>query len=266
MSSDSIKIRFYFPDMLQRTKSKRNLAWLIMKEMRKDGGVNYAGYLKEKDLQGLLRLHIDSNNSTHYKPLSAKQKLVIKKIIREIGKKCHKSLPHPDLPIFVFVYPWFPNDDDRTLFEGIMAFAIHHTIHLFIDCGTYTQTSLRETIAHEWNHLVFYQYHPEQDYSLRTHIIMEGFAEVFREEAVGGKPAPWALALTRKEAREQLALLQQHLNTKGMKIYREVFYGDKKYKRWTGYSIGYRLIKEFRKKYPKLSWKKIIKTKPEDIL
>ena len=51
-----------------------------------------------------------------------------------------------------------------------------------------------------------------------------------------------------------------------MKIYREVFFGNKEYKRWTGYSIGYRLVKEFRKKYPNISWGEIIKMRQKDIL
>jgi uncharacterized protein YjaZ len=51
-----------------------------------------------------------------------------------------------------------------------------------------------------------------------------------------------------------------------MKIYREVFFGSKKYKRWTGYSIGYWLIKKFRIMNPNINWEEIIKIKPEHIL
>ncbi len=53
---------------------------------------------------------------------------------------------------------------------------------------------------------------------------------------------------------------------KGMKIYRQVFFGNKKYKRWTGYSVAYRLIKEFRGKNSKVSWKTVMEMEPKDIL
>ena len=165
------------------------------------------------------------------------------------------------------MYPWFPNIKNRALFQGVNAFAVYYTLHLFIDLNSYTGDSLQQTIAHEWNHLVFYRYHIEQDYPLYTRMIMEGLAEIFREETMCGNISPWTSALTKTEAETQL----QSFNTKllarkGMKIYREVFWGSKKYKRWVGYSIGYWLAKKFRKLNPKLSWEEIIKTKPEDIL
>ncbi|MBI2514663.1 hypothetical protein HYV91_00520 [Candidatus Wolfebacteria bacterium] len=266
MQSNLVKIKFHFPNLSRKIRNKREVVDLLMEAMQRNGDIKYAGYLKEKDLHKDLLRHIGSGDITLYSSLSVKQKKAIEKTIYGTIKKCHKTLPHPDLPIFAFVYPWFPKTNDRALFGGIMALAAYYTIHLFVDLSAYTQKSLKQTIAHEWNHLVFYRHHPARQYTLCDHIIMEGFAEAFREEMMGGKPAPWALALTKKEAKKQLGLLKKRLNTKGVKIYREVFFGNKKYKRWTGYSIGYWLIKEFRKRHPKLSWEEIIKTKPENIL
>lgn len=233
--------------------------------MRKNGTIKYAGYLKEKDLHEDLLRHIGDNDIALYKPPSAGKKQAIQRsIYTEI--KTPWVLPHPDPPIFVFVYPWFPTIDDRVLFKGVTALATYYTMHLFIDLNSYTQASLRETITHEWNHLVFYRCHPERRYTLRAHMAMEGLAEVFREEIAGGKPAPWSLALTREEARKQFVALKGRLDMKGMKIYRQVFFGNKKYKRWTGYSVAYRLIKEFRGKNSKVSWKTVMEMEPKDIL
>ena len=266
MQSDLVKIKFRFPTLSRKIKNKQELVDLLMGAMRKDGSIKYAGYLKAKDLRRDLMRQIGSAGLGQYRNLLAKEKQTIEKNIYAAAKKCHKTLPHPDLPIFAFVYPWFPETNDRALFGGTTAFAVYYTIHLFVDLNAYTQTALKQTITHEWSHLVFYRHHLERQYTLRAHMIMEGLAEIFREEVMGGKPSPWALALTKKEAQKQFELLKQKLNAKGMRIHREVFFGNKKYRRWTGYSIGYRLAKEFRKKYPKLSWEEIIKTKPEDIL
>jgi len=265
MHSSLVKIKFHFPNVSRETKSKHEFVNFLLESMRRNGDIKYAGYLKEKDLQKDLIQHIGDWDPTQYKPPSIKQKQVIEKTIRAAVRKCNKALPHPDLPIFVFVYPWFPEADDRILFGGDTALAAYYTMHLFVDLTAYTQASLEQTIAHEWNHLVFYRYHLERQYTLCAHMVMEGFAEVFREEVMGGKPAPWALALTGKEARKQFAVLKRKLNTTGTKTYREVFFGSEKYKRWTGYSVGYRLAKEFRKKYRKLSWEEMMKIKPEDI-
>lgn len=266
MHSNLIKIKFYFPNISRKIEDKRELVDLLMEAMQRNGDIKYAGYSKEKDLRKDLLRHMGDGNIALYRSLSVKQRQAIEKIIYAAVKKCHKTLPHPDLPVFAFVYPWFPDADSRILFGGTTALATYYTMHLFVDLSAYTQTSLKQTIAHEWNHLVFYRHHPERQHTLLAHMIMEGFAEVFREEVLGGKHAPWSLALTRKEALKQFELFKQCLNVKGMRIYREVFLGSRKYKRWTGYSIGYRLIKEFRKEHLKLSWGEMIKIKPEDII
>lgn len=266
MQSDLVRIKFQFPNLSHKMTNQHEFIGLLMETMRISGDIKYAGYLKEKDLHEALLGHVGTTNTTLYRVLSVKQKQVIERLIYATVKKCHKILPHPDLPIFIFVYPWFPGADNAVLFGGITAFATYYTMHLFIDLRSYTRASLKQTIAHEWNHLVFYRYHPEYHYSLCEHMTMEGLAEVFREEVLGGQPAPWALALTKKEIQKQLRLLKPKLNRKSMKLYRAVFFGNKEYKRWTGYSIGYRLVKEFREKYQNISWEEIIKTRLEDIL
>jgi uncharacterized protein YjaZ len=236
-----------------------------MESMHKDGTIKYAGYLKERDLREDLLRHVGSRDIILYKPLPEKKKQAIEKDIRTAVKECHQVLPHPDPPIFVFVYPWFPAKSDLLLFGGITALSTYYTMHLFVNVDSYDRGYLKETIAHEWNHLVFYRYHPEREHMLRAHIAMEGFAEVFREEVVGGKPAPWSLALTEVQAQKQFVTLRAKLNVRGMKMYRDVFFGNKKYQRWTGYSIGYRFVKDFRKKHPKLSWEEMIKVGSENI-
>ena len=49
-------------------------------------------------------------------------------------------------------------------------------------------------------------------------------------------------------------------------IRREVFFGNEKYIRWTGYVIGYYIIKSFLENNPSLGWKEIMNKQPGDIL
>lgn len=266
MQFNLAKTNFYFPKIAHKIESKRELIHAIKKEMRKDGNIKLTGYLKEKVFIKDLSDHLGKVVSVHQN-LSRQNQKKIKKCIQSAITKSHRALPHPDTPIFVFVYPWFPSKKNDALFQGVTAFASYYTMHLFINLESYTIDSLQQTVAHEWNHLVFYRYHPAKQYMLSEHMIMEGLAEIFREEVMGGDISPWSLALSKINAYKKLkSFSQQFLLKKGMKEYRAVFFGNKNYKRWTGYSIGYWIVKDFRQKNKNLSWKKILNMNPVDIL
>jgi len=267
MKSNLIKINFYFPKTSRRIKSKQELINLIMEAMRKDGNIKYAGYLKEKDLQKDLLQHIGRGDINEYREISASEKKAIEKTIHLTIQKCHEKLPIP-IKNFIFIFPWLPTKKDR-VFRGSLGYAHYSCVlHLFIAPDVFTQKSLADSVAHEINHTISFYYHFDRygKWSLLDHIINEGLAENFREEVLNTKPVPWAVALTKKEAFKVLSLIKPLLHSKNPNIHQKVLFGGKKYKRWTGYSIGYWLVKEFKKRHPKLSWEEIVKTKPEDIL
>ena len=61
-------------------------------------------------------------------------------------------------------------------------------------------------------------------------------------------------------------LTKLEVNSKKYKLYREVFFGTGKYPLWSGYTIGYYILKEYLKQQKEINWEKIIKTKPKVIL
>lgn len=237
----------------------------MMGMMRKDGSIEYAGYLKNKDLEDALSSKIGGVNIGNYRPVTAKEKEQIARTVRAAVQKCHNTLPYPQTPVFVFVFPWFPAGDEKVSFGGVNAMAAYMTMHIFLDLSAYTNKSLKETIAHEWNHLVFYRYHGGKKYTLLDHMVMEGLAECFREEVFYGKPAPWSVALTRGEAKAGYKRLKKFFHSRSSRLRSTALFGSRKFKKWTGYSLGYWIVKSFRKGNSNLTWSEIVKLNPEEI-
>lgn len=267
MKSRLVEIKFYFPQKSDNLKSKRDFVRALIEMMRQDGNLRYAGYLKEEDLFRDLWRHLGSiEGLSHYQELSGKKEQNIQKIIRGTVLKCHKALPLPTRN-YIFVFPWFPGKEKK-VFQGSVGFATYSCVfYIFIDVQNFTQEALANSVAHELNHTIFYYYHYNRfgKYTLLDNIVLEGLAENFREGVMDQKPAPWAIALKEEKAIDVLKSLKPYLSSRDSSLYRKIFFGDAKYKRWTGYSIGYWLVKEFRKKQTKLSWTEIMKIEPQKI-
>ena len=158
-----------------------------------------------------------------------------------------------------FIFPWFPTEAESKKFGGVNALAAYYrTVHLYVDIKSYTKKGLLETLAHELNHIRYFENFKDLNFTIKEHLVAEGLAECFREYVVGGKVAPWSKALNKKQILIELKKIQSILNSIDRKIYTELFYGSKKFKRWTGYSIGYFLVKEFLKKNNNLTWEQIM--------
>ena len=257
-----VKINFCFPRV--PTMNKMAFVGTLIRDVQLDKKVGYAGYIKKTYLHKHLSGYFDSKNINTYRPLLTDNKNKIEKIIKLAAQKCLEQLPLPSLSVFIF--PWLGKKYDAA-FGGVNGFAPYaNTIHLFISPTKFSLRSLKETIAHEFSHAAFFYYRKSSlELTLQEAFIFEGLAEDFREEIIGGKPSPWSTALNKKQCILALFSLKQSLHSRKYGLYRDVFFGSKKYKRWTGYSIGYKVIKSFRKVYSEKSWKEIMEMKPETI-
>ncbi len=267
--SKSIKTQFCFPRVSSRVsiENKKNLVYLLMEHLKKNGSIEYAGYLKDKDLYKDILFRIGDGDVIGYKPLNVTQKKKVETTIHFIIQKLCREFSFSIGPIFIFIFPWFPSEEESVLLGGVNAVAPYiNTLHLFIDPFRFTPASLRETIAHEFNHLVFYRQNGFKRYTLFENMIIEGLAENFREELCGGAPAPWSVAFSRKDVKGLFSSLKPFLFSKNSRLYSNVFFGSKKYKKWTGYSMGYWFVKSFIKRHPELSWQKVMEIKIEDIV
>ncbi|OHA97118.1 MAG: hypothetical protein A3C63_01375 [Candidatus Zambryskibacteria bacterium RIFCSPHIGHO2_02_FULL_39_82] len=259
---NDVKIFFCFPNSTIKTKGI--FVDALIRDVQPNRKVGYAGYLKKVYLHKHLSGYFNSKNINTYRPLLAGNKNKIEKIIQLVAQKCLEQLPLSSL--FVFIFPWL-GEKYNTAFGGVNGFAPYaSTVHLFISLTRFSSQSLKETLAHEFSHAVFFYYHKSAlKLTLLETLVFEGLAENFREEVVGEKPSSWSTALNKKQCVSALLSLKQSLYSRKYDLYHDVFFGSKKYKRWTGYSIGYKIIKSFRETYPEKSWKEVMKMKPETI-
>ena len=267
MTHKLYEIFFCFPDLSSCVTTKADLVDELIDLLCENQIITYSGYLKKDDLRKDLIKYIGDGNIEGYKVLSDIEKKDIKRIIARTVEKCNKKLPIPTKN-YIFVFPWFPSDNEA-IFQGSFGFAAYSCVlHLFVSPDLLNEKSLADSIVHEISHTISYHFNFEHfgNWSLLDHIVNEGLAENFREDILKSDPAPWAIALSKKESFGILESLQSFLGSKSVPLQRDILFGNKLYKRWTGYSIGYWLVKEFRRKNKTLSWEETFKSSPQDIL
>jgi uncharacterized protein YjaZ len=185
----------------------------------------------------------------------------VQKIVEQNLNKAMKILENKNT-VHVYLIPTL-NPFSIEKMDGIMGFcAAKNAIHLYIHPECNFQVHLIETLIHEYNHSVFYQYH--QWKTVNEGLVAEGLAEHFRLELVGGKRAKWTEVFDKKESKVWLEKIKPILNSENQEDYNNVFTNFEKdpYPLWAGYTIGYYLIEEYRKQN-KLSWDELMRLDAE---
>jgi uncharacterized protein YjaZ len=228
----------------------------------------WGGFLGESYLKDALRNKIDESDYKKYEHPGEDTISTIKETVKNAGNTAQKELQNPNAPLKVFVYPWFPGED-MEVFEGTMGTTFWAgSFHLYIDLESFSQSALRETVVHEYNHAVRLNYFSPFKQTMLEAMVMEGLAEIFREEVLGGEPASWSQALTKDRAKKALRKLEDKFDvqTDDRELYQEIFFGQGDYDRWTGYSCGYHIVKSYRSNNSDISWKKLVQKEPMAIL
>tara|TARA_Y100001935_G_C17155880_1_gene432792 strand:- start:7 stop:819 length:813 start_codon:yes stop_codon:yes gene_type:complete len=265
MNKDLSQIEFYFPS--GEFKDKNEIVDSILSLIKEKGSIDYSGYADVDLLKRGLFDHIGNGSAKQYKEISEEQKLEIEKTISETIEKCNEKLSVPTKN-FIFVHPYLTTEDDK-VFDGVMAVAVYSCVfHLFVNLDQYSKKSIENTVAHELNHTIYYYHHYDDfnNYTLLDEILLEGLAENFREQYFDPEVSKWAGALTKDEAFNVLKESKDILESRDQKVIKEFLFGNDKYQRWTGYSVGYWLVKEFIKNNSDLSWDEIMKVDPQKFL
>lgn len=259
--------RVYLP-CIEYDSGNNNKAELItcLSGEIEDSDSGYAGFNTKENLNNYLREavfdKVDANN--HQYAFTLDEVKIIETVTKAI-KKCSDVLPGGITSIFVF--PTFSQfvKEEMSCTTGYTPWP--DTILIFINpTSLQCDKALNETVGHEFNHSVFLR--DKQCVTLSESIIFEGLAEHFREQVIGGDQAPWTDIFELNQTKVIFSKMKSAnlLQSTDPEIRRGVFFGDEKHIRWTGYAIGYYIVKSFLENNPSLDWKEIMARQPKDIL
>ena len=108
---------------------------------------------------------------------------------------------------------------------------------------------LPRTLAHEFHHCLRWR-GPGYGRTLFEALITEGLADHFTLELLNGVPSPWSDAFPRDDTAKYLDLALAELDTKDYNHARWFFRGDHILPRWTGYTVGFRLVEAYKAHHP----------------
>lgn len=264
-----VKIQICFPDFLSAQRGKDAMVDEIMNFISYNEKIGYAGFIEKDGLRELISRWIHEKKiKTDYKHVTTNGKENIKTVIESTVQKCNKILSIPSVSVFVF-----PRVHTFDMYAQKMGYITGYTpralvIHVYMPTEGFSYQSLQGTIAHEFNHAVFFNYHKKKYQTIRDALVFEGFAENFAEDVVGIQ-SPVSKVLSKKQSAKSLVQMFSVIDTKvnwgNGSDYRNIFLGDAHYKRWTGYSVGYHIVKSFREVNPDRSWEEIMKMSVEDV-
>ena len=229
MNDNLTVMKYCFPELSKENQTPLEYTKTVLNMMREDGSIDYNGFLTEEDFIKDISGRVENISTAEYRVITDEQRVTIDSLVEQACSASMAVLPHPDTPLFVFVFPWYPSDDDLKKFGGVTAVARHSRVmHLFVNANDFSSESLIDTVTHE-----------------------------FTKNAI----SPWANALSDSENSEVYKSLQPRLKSQDQDFIKEVLFGSENFKRWTGYSIGYWLAKKFREQNVNSSWEGIMKNK-----
>ncbi len=233
----------------------------------------YAGFRTKHYLQTSLLSKIFGFNTRIAKKHILFTQFPIKEIVSHIEstlKKSYTLLPSRGITR-IFIFPTFRLFVKEKMFgvDGITPYL--NVINMYLYPKPQEPKSffqeINNTTAHEYNHTIRFQYFPlSSSTTLLDNLINEGLAENFRMAILRGKISPWAGALQLKEVERIFKKIKPFLRSTNLKNFHKIFFANKEYPLWSGYAIGYQIVKSFLKNNKKIEWEKIIQLKAKEIL
>jgi len=264
IQSDIVKIKFYFPNASLAQKGKEAIVNTIARSIPNDKQIGFAGYLNRTDLCRDLHSFIFGTSKVINFPDLKNKRRKIRYVIRNSIKKCRTYTKIPPLNIFIF-----PTQVPGVLKEmgGVNGFTPYkNTIHIYMNPSVDPDwpKHLSSTVAHEIAHVL-----SREQFDWRTILdsfIFEGLAEHFREQVLGGGKASWVTAITKEKAITIIKKLEKDnlLRSTSNDLYLDLFYGGKRFTKWSGYTAGYLIIKTVLR-VGKFKIKDLLREKPAKI-
>ena len=224
--------------------------------------VGYAGYLEKKWLKMTLeRLIPDKRGENQYYLYKEEYKEKINDIYEKVLMKC---IEYTDEKVHIFLFPTFDKFAIEEM-KGVSGFCPwKNTILIFINFVNGWENQLKETIIHEFAHSQ--SPFAKHDAPIEDWLILEGLAENFKDFIFPNKRSDWTKAISKEESKKLFIEIKPILKENDFDKYSEVFFGTGKYPLWTGYTIGYFLVRKYLDKKETTKWKELLKINPKEIL
>ena len=267
MSTTSPKIQFID---LSSADSIKDVSKIFINSLYDYKDDRFLGGYQKKELKGVIEYTIGQVYNTGVIKKNSISKFnkndiaYIKKTIQEAILKVKNILPTKNQ---TSVYVLATNNSFVSEFmDGVTGNTpCRNIFYLYVDVTHPNwKKALFKTCVHEYTHSISGEYY--KWFETGTSIVWEGIAENIVDEIVPGKPSPWAVSLDKKEAFKILKSEKENLFN-GKECNYDLIYGKEGvYPKWAGYSIGYHLIKEFKKSHSYLSWFDVVKISPKAIV
>jgi Predicted Zn-dependent protease (DUF2268) len=133
-----------------------------------------------------------------------------------------------------------------------------------VGLGRAVEFWLPRALSHEVDHSVRILAGPGIGITLLPQMIAEGISSVFDEAAFPGPPNPWDRAISPSQECTLWNIAQ--LDLQGGGLYDVWMFGSPGIPHWTGFTIGYDIVKDYRDRHPQVSWSALTSTSAATIL
>ena len=241
-------------------KEEKEFVAKIVNKINFQKDIGFAGFKDKNSLKKFLTWLIYNNSKTNMwnslTPDECREKIsfVLKKCSKVIQKKTIKIFLFPTISEFVI-----------NKMDGVSGFSPwKNTILVGVFRTKNWSKAIKNTICHELAHALALNFNRRE--TIGDDLIFEGIAEHFREYFLNGQKSPWVKAISKKKAREIFLEIKPMLKARSHDLFRALFFGTKNYPLWSGYAIGYYLVKSYLDKRKEKNWVEILKTPPTKIL
>lgn len=189
-------------------------------------------------------------------------------IIEKALKKITASLPGPDTKIIIM-----PANPSMHNFFSKYSICINAVtigkgkIIVMID-PTFTEwkNTLPYVIAHEYHHSTWISRNwKDSNFSLLEYLVFEGRADAFATSLYPDVKSPWTTMINGEQEKMVWSNIDSDKFKRGHELINKVMFGNQDIPLGSGYTIGFNIVKSFKKNNPKYTDKVILDLNPEEI-